>query len=46
MAKLRSLSRGVSKHKGKLTMKKVVSRKLGLSVKELNKRYFKEDKGK
>lgn len=44
MSTLRKLSRGVKRNKNELPMKKVVARKLGLTNKELNKKYFKKSK--
>lgn len=42
MSTLRKLNREVKKNKNELPMKKVVSRKLGISNKELNRRFFKK----
>lgn len=47
MSTLRKLNRQIQRNKGELPMKKVVSRKLGCTNKELNRRFFnkkKEDK--
>lgn len=43
MSTLRKLSREVKKKRKELPMKKVVSRKMGISNKELNKRFFKKE---
>lgn len=48
MSTLRKLKRDRLRNDGQLPMKKVVARKLGLTNKELNRKYFKkskEDKG-
>ncbi len=42
MSTLRKLNREVKKNKNELPMKKVVARKLGISNKELNRRFFKK----
>lgn len=44
MSTLRKLNRQIQKNKKELTMKKVVARKMGLTTKELNKKYFKKNK--
>lgn len=44
MSTLRKLSRTVKKNKNELPMKKVVARKLGLTNKELNNKFFKKEK--
>ena len=44
MGTLRKLNRQIQKNKGELPMKKVVARKLGLTNKELNKKYFNKNK--
>lgn len=43
MSTLRKLNREVKKNKKELPMKKVVARKLGVSNKELNRRFFKKE---
>lgn len=43
MNTLRKLNREVKKNKKELPMKKVVARKLGISNKELNRRFFKKE---
>lgn len=43
MSTLRKLKREVKKNKKELPMKKVVARKLGISNKELNRRFFKKE---
>jgi hypothetical protein len=43
MSTLRKLNREVKKSKKELPMKKVVARKLGISNKELNRRFFKKE---
>lgn len=43
MSTLRKLNREVRKNKKELPMKKVVARKLGISNKELNRRFFKKE---
>lgn len=43
MSTLRKLNREVRKNKKELPMKKVVARKLGISNKELKRRFFKEE---
>lgn len=43
MSTLRKLNREVKKNKKELSMKKVVARKLGISNKELNRRFFKKE---
>lgn len=43
MSTLRKLNREVRKNKKGLPMKKVVARKLGISNKELNRRFFKQE---
>lgn len=43
MSTLRKLNREVRKNKNELPMKKVVARKLGISNKELNRRFFKKE---
>lgn len=43
MSTLRKLNREVRKNKRELPMKKVVARKLGISNKELNRRFFKKE---
>lgn len=43
MSTLRKLNRKVKKNKKELPMKKVVARKLGISNKELNRRFFKQE---
>ena len=43
MSTLRKLNREVKKNKKELPMKKVVARKLGISNKELNRRFFKNE---
>lgn len=43
MSTLRKLNREVKKNKNELPMKKVVARKLGISNKELNRRFFKKE---
>lgn len=42
MSTLRKLNREVKKNKNELPMKKVVARKLGISNKELNRRFLKK----
>lgn len=44
MSTLRKLNRQIQKNKKELPMKKVVARKLGLTNKELNKKYFNKNK--
>ena len=44
MSTLRMLKRQIQKNKKELPMKKVVARKMGLTTKELNKKYFKKNK--
>lgn len=44
MSTLRKLDREIRRNKKKLPMKKVVARKLGLTIDELNKKYFKKSK--
>ena len=43
MSTLRKLNREVKKNKKELPMKKVVAWKLGISNKELNRRFFKKE---
>ena len=43
MSTLRKLNREVKMNKKELPMKKVVARKLGISNKELNRRFFKKE---
>ena len=43
MSTLRKLNREDKKNKNELPMKKVVARKLGISNKELNRRFFKKE---
>lgn len=43
MSTLRKLNREVKKNKKEFPMKKVVARKLGVSNKELNRRFFKKE---
>lgn len=43
MSTMRKLNREVKKNKKELPMKKVVARKLGISNKELNRRFFKKE---
>ena len=38
------VNRQIQKNKKELPMKKVVARKMGLTTKELNKKYFKKNK--
>lgn len=44
MSNLRKLNREIRRNNKTLPMKKVVSRKLGLTNKELNRKYFKKSK--
>lgn len=44
MSTLRKLSRSVKRGQNKLPMKKAVARKLGLTNKELNQKFFNESK--
>lgn len=44
MSNLRKLNREVQRKNKTLPMKKVIARKLGLTNKELNKKYFKKSK--
>lgn len=43
MSTIRKLNREVKKNKKELPMKKVVARKLGISNKELNRRFKKKE---
>ena len=42
---LRKMQRQILRNKGKLPMKKVVAKKLGISVKELNRRIKAKERG-
>ena len=44
MGGMRSMKRQLKKNKGELTMKKAVARSMGISLEELNQRFFKKDK--
>lgn len=46
MSTLRKLNREVQRRNKALPMKKVVARKLGLTMEELNRKYFKKSKEK
>ena len=44
MGGMRNLKRQIKRKHGELPMKKVVARKMGISLDELNKRFFKKEK--
>lgn len=44
MSTLRKISRQIQRNKGELPMKKVVARKLGLTNKELNRKFFSKNR--
>lgn len=44
MGGMRNLKRQIQRKQGELPMKKVVARKMGISLEELNKRFFKKEK--
>lgn len=42
MGGMRNLKRQIEKNKGELPMKKALARKMGISLEELNDRFFKK----
>ena len=43
MGGMRNLKRQLQRKQGELPMKKVIARKMGISLEELNRRFFKKE---